>query len=64
MDRCEACPLFEMASESGDCCEGGLPVSVCIAKLQHGIFKLKKRQRIWFEGRNTYELESAKSSAT
>ena len=30
MDRCEACPLFDTASETGDSCGGGLPVSVCI----------------------------------
>lgn len=64
MDRCEACPLFGKGPKAEDSCEGGLPVSVCIAKLQYGIFKLKKKRKIWFEGSNVYELEPSEGSAT
>lgn len=48
MDRCEACPLFDTASETGDSCGGGLPVSVCITKLQCTIFKLEKKRKLWW----------------
>lgn len=64
MDRCEACPLFDTALENGDSCGGGLPVSVCITKLQCTIFKLEKKRKIWFEGGIIDELEPSKSSAT
>lgn len=64
MDRCEACPLFDTSSETGDSCMGGLPVSVCITKLQWTIFKLEKKRKIWFEGGIIDELEPSKSSAT
>lgn len=64
MDRCEACPLFEKVSETENGCGGGLPISVCIAKLQHGIFRLMKSQKPLFRRSDDHELETSKGSAT
>lgn len=45
MDRCEACPLLEGKRPIQEGCNGGLPVSVCIAQLQHNILKLEKSKK-------------------
>ncbi len=62
MDRCEACPLLEGKRPIQEGCNGGLPVSVCIAQLQHNILKLEKRQKIWCKGSDDHELGSSKGS--
>lgn len=63
MDRWEAYPLLEKEPKTEGSGGGGLPVFVCTSKLQHGICKLKKSQKICFERSKTYELESSKGGS-
>lgn len=60
MDRCEVCPLSEGKLQIEECCDGGLPISVCIAKLQHCMAKLNlavRDKENSYERNAVYELE-------